>query len=232
MTQSRVMTYNIFMGGRRGAALQEVVRGVAPDVLLVNESPKMPLLWKRQCLKLADKWDMQFVGGGRKAGSNMVTVGPGVRVKSVHASVFKTPLFQPRRGIVAVQLSAEGRLFGVVSCHLSLERKRRIREVEEIIAAADRLRGLVVVAGDLNEKPGGPCWKRLKQAGFIDHGTNFIDHGTKQWLTFPAEEPETRIDALLVRGNARVLHHGDPGVPIELQKDASDHRGVLAVLEI
>ena len=33
------MTYNIFMGGRKGAALHEVIREAAPDVLLVNEIP-------------------------------------------------------------------------------------------------------------------------------------------------------------------------------------------------
>jgi hypothetical protein len=35
-----------------------------------------------------------------------------------------------------------------------------------------------------------------------------------------------------VRGAARLLHHGDPGVDEELQARASDHRGVLAVLDV
>lgn len=224
MAQARVMTYNIYMGGRKGAALHQVVRGVAPDVLLVNESPKTPFLWKRRCQNLAEQWDMRFIGGGRKAGSNMITVGNGVQVKKVDAQVFRTPLFKPRRGVVSAQLRRDGQLFGVVSCHLSLERDRRLREVELVIASANRLRGPVVVAGDLNERPAGPSWQRLREVGFVDHGS-------KEWLTFPAEEPEARIDALLVRGNAKVAHHGDPGVPIELQIQASDHRGVLAVLD-
>lgn len=225
MAQSRVMTYNIFMGGRKGAALHEVVRGAAPDVLLVNEAPKTPLLWKSRCLRLAEKWGMRFVGGGRRAGSNMVCVRPGVGVKAVHTGVFRTPIFKPRRGIVSVQLRVEGKLFGVVSCHLSLERQRRLEEVEEVIEVANRLRGPVVVGGDLNEAPDGPCWQRLRQAGFVDHGST-------RWLTFPADDPEKRIDALLVRGAATVHHHGDPGVPVELQRRASDHRGVLAVFEL
>ena len=218
------MTYNIFMGGRKGALLHEVVRGAAPDVLLVNESPKLPFLWKRQCLRLADKWGMTCVGGGRKAGSNMITVGPDVRVKSVHTEVFDVPLFKPRRGVVAAQLRKDGQLFGAVACHLSLTREQRAEEVEKVIEIANRLRGPVVLGGDLNEKPNGKSWQRFRDAGFVDHGSN-------QWRTFPAEDPETRIDALLVRGRATALHHGDPGVPIELQKRASDHRGVLAVLD-
>ena len=53
------------------------------------------------------------------------------------------------------------------------------------------------------------------------------------WPTFPASSPETRIDALLVRGTtARVVSHGDPGLPERLLSAASDHRPVLAVLEV
>ena len=225
MAQSRVMTYNICMGGRKGAALHELVRGVKPDVLLVNESPKTPILWKRRCANLAARWNMSFVGGGRQAGSNMVVIGRNVQVKSVHTNVFKTPLFKPRRGVVSVQLRAEGKLFGVVSCHLSLERERRVKEIEQVIAATCRLRGPVIVAGDLNERPDGSSWDRLRQAGFHDHGS-------RAWLTFPSQEPQVRIDALVLRGNGKVLHHGDPGVPLDLQARASDHRPVLAVLEL
>lgn len=219
------MTYNIFMGGRRGAAVHEVVREVAPDVLLVNESPKLPIMWKRQCIRLSEKWGMRFVGGGRKAGSNMIAVSGDVRVKSSTARKLRQPLFKPRRGIAAAQLRVDGKLFGVVSCHLSLTRDGRATEVEQVIAMATTLRGPVVVAGDLNEKPGGPSWQRLQQVGFIDHGT-------KSWWTYPAASPTTRIDALLVRGSVTVEQHGDPGVAAELQVAASDHRAILAVLDL
>jgi endonuclease/exonuclease/phosphatase family metal-dependent hydrolase len=225
MPELRVMTYNIFMGGRRGTPLHELVREVSPDVLLVNESPKLPLVWKRQCKKLADKWRMRFIGGGRKAGSNMVTVAPGIAVKAMSTQIIQQPFLKPRRGLVAAQLRIDGLLFGVVACHLNLSPERRGEETERVIRAADRLRGPVIVAGDLNERPGGPSWAKLRQAGFIDHGS-------QEWLTFPADDPKARIDALLVRGNARVLHHGHPGVPIDLQVEASDHRPVLAVLDI
>jgi hypothetical protein len=68
MTRLSVMTYNILRGGRRGEALHEVVRAVAPDVLLVNECPKTPLLWKSRCEDLVDHWGMRYVAGGRPAG--------------------------------------------------------------------------------------------------------------------------------------------------------------------
>lgn len=225
MSQLRVMTYNIWMAGRGGPALDEVVRGSEADVVLVNESPKTPLLWRSRARALADRWGMRYVAGGRDAGSNMITVTPGVQVKSASTTTIRQPLFQPRRGIAAAQLRVHGRLLGVVSCHLSLDAERRAGEVQQVIAVADRLRGPVLVGGDLNEQPGGPSWQRLRRAGYVDHGS-------KQWPTFPADAPVKRIDALLVRGSVPVLHHGDPGVDESLQGRASDHRAVLAVIDL
>lgn len=225
MTRVRVMTYNIYLGGRRGSALDAVVRQAAPDVLLVNEAPKRILGWKRECRRLADAWGMRMVAGGRPAGSNLVLVAHGVGVKSAGAQVLPQPLFQPRRGVAWAQLRVRGALLGVVSCHLSLDRARREREVTRVIEVAGRLRGPVVVAGDLNETPSGPSWTRLRDA-------RFADHGSRSWLTFPADDPASRIDALLVRGPVTVLEHGDPGVLPDLLAAASDHRPVLAVLDL
>ena len=225
MTRVRVLTYNILMGGRRGAALHEVVREVAPDVLLVNESPKLPIFWKRRCIRLCERWGMRYVGGGRKAGSNMIAVSGDVRVKSVTARKLKQPLFKPRRGIAAAQLRVDGKLFGVVACHLSLTREGRAEEVEQVLAVASTLRGPVIVAGDLNEKPDGPSWQRLQEAGFVDHGS-------KSWKTYPADSPTTRIDALFARGSVKVERHGDPGVDEELLVAASDHRPIFAVIAL
>jgi endonuclease/exonuclease/phosphatase family metal-dependent hydrolase len=225
MTRLRVATYNILMGGRHGALVDQVVHQMAADVLLVNECPKTPVLWRRRIRKLSERWGLRFVTGGRQAGSNMIVVAQGVGVKSAGSEKLRQPLFQPRRGIAWAQLRVEGRLVGVVSCHLSLARERRLQEVERILAVAASLRGPVVMAGDLNEPPIGPSWKRLRDAGFRDHGT-------KDWLTFPAGAPDRRIDALLVRGPARVVQHGDPGLDPDLLAAASDHLPALGVIEL
>jgi len=219
------MTYNILMGGRNGSDLHRVVRAAAPDVLLVNESPKTPLLWKRRCRRLAGAWGMRYVGGGRPAGSNMIAARREVAVKASGSEGIRQPLFQPRRGIAWAQLRVEGRLLGVVCCHLSLDRDRRQREVERVLEVANLLRGPVVIAGDLNEGPGGPVWGRLARAGFVDHGSPRAG-------TFPADGPTKRIDALLVRGSAAVHSHGVPEVDEDLLARASDHRPVLATLEL
>ena len=218
------MTYNIWMGGRGGRLLGEAVREANPDVLLVNETPKTPLRWKRRCRGLADDWGLKYVAGGRDAGSNMILVRPGITVKSSFVTTLPQPFLQPRRGIASAQLRVQGALVGVVSCHLSLDAARRVAEVELVVDVARRLRGPVVVAGDLNEQPGGPSWGRLRAAGYVDHGS-------RSWPTFPADAPAKRIDALLVRGDAHVAQHGDPGVDADLQARASDHRAVLALID-
>src|SRR3954452_7388993 len=74
MVQVRVMTYNIFMGGRRGSALHSVVRASAPDVLVVNEAPKRLFESGRLCRRLSVEWRLRYVAGGRAAGSNMLAV--------------------------------------------------------------------------------------------------------------------------------------------------------------
>lgn len=225
MTRLRVMTYNILLGGTRGEPLHQVVRSVAPDVILVNECPKNPLVWKRGCHGLTDRWGMRYVVGGRPAGSNLIAVSRRVAVKSATQQVLPQPRFQPRRGIAAAQLRVAGQLIGVVSCHLSLDRGRRLHEARRVLEVAQRLRGPLVLAGDLNEPPDGPAWNVFRQAGFADHGS-------PEWQTFPSESPRRRIDALLVRGHLRVLHHGDPGVAPGLLAAASDHRPVVAELDI
>ena len=142
------MTYNILLGGRRGP-LNDVVRRSAPDILLVNEGPKQPFTWRRRCERLAAAWGLRFVAGGRPAGSNLILVRFGIAVKSSGSIRLKQPRFQPRRGAAWAQLRVDGRLMGVVSCHLSLDKVRRTEEVEEVIALASVLRGPVVVAGAL-----------------------------------------------------------------------------------
>lgn len=225
MTQVRVMTYNILMGGRNGSALHRVVRAAAADVLLVNESPKTPVLWKRRCHRLADAWDMSYVAGGRPAGSNMISTAPTVGVKTRGAETLHQPLFQPRRGVAWAQLRVQGRLLGVVCCHLSLDRRRRLREADRVLQIAGRLRGPVVVGGDLNETPDGPVWQKLARAGYVDHAS-------RRDRTYPAHEPVKRIDALLVRGSADVLAHGVPDLDPQLLAAASDHLPLVATLRL
>jgi len=226
----RLLGYNIYRGGLNRRALAEVVRAVDPDLAVVNECPKVPLLWRRDCAALAEEWGMRVVAGGRPAGSNLLLGRPGLEVRRTVATRIPQPSMAPRRGVVAAQLRVEGRLLGVVGCHLSLDREGHETEVRAVLEAARGLRGPVLLAGDLNEAPGGGSWTRFARAGFVDPAASVPDE--QQWSTFPAASPRKRIDAVLVRGQVSVRHLGDPGVPAALLARASDHRPVLLDLDL
>lgn len=222
MTSVRLLTYNV-LGGKARVALRSVVQAVAPDVMVANESPQVPLLWRWQCPSLARDWDLQHVAGGRNAGRNMICAQHHIGVAQTHVQRIKQPRFAPIRGVVSAQLQVDSHRFGVVGCHLGLDPESRVTQVQRVLRAAERLEGPVVVAGDLNEPPKGPAWQALRDAGFADHGD-------PEDLTFPAEHPTKRIDALLVRGDVKVGRHRIPGIQPELLRLASDHLPVVATL--
>jgi endonuclease/exonuclease/phosphatase family metal-dependent hydrolase len=222
MTSVRVLTYNV-LGGKAKVALRSVVRAINTDVMVANESPQMPLLWRWQCPSLARQWDLQHVAGGRNAGRNMICAQHHIGVADTSVQRIKQSALHPIRGVVAAQLQADSHRFGVVGCHLGLDPDARESQVEQVLRAADQLQGPVVVAGDLNEPPKGPSWEAFRAAGFADHGD-------AEDFTFPAEHPTKRIDALLVRGDVRVSRHRIPGIQPELLRLASDHLPVVATL--
>jgi endonuclease/exonuclease/phosphatase family metal-dependent hydrolase len=222
MTSVRLLTYNI-LGGKSRVALRSVVHSIEPEVMVVNETPQTPLLWRLQCPSLARHWGMQHIAGGRNAGRNMICAQHHIGVAETYVERTKLPFLQPIRGIVSAQLQADSHRFGVVGVHLGLDPELREAQVLRVLRAAERLHGPVVVAGDLNEPPKGPSWEALRAAGFVDHGD-------AEDYTYPAEHPAKRVDALLVRGDARVSRHRIPGLQPELLRLASDHLPVAATL--
>lgn len=215
------MTYNIWWPRNR-AGVAEVVTSCAPDVLLVQETPKAVLVWRWQCERLAKEWGLRRVVGGRDAGSNMICVSPRVRVLETSAQRVPQPLFQPRRGIATAQCVVDGLEFGVVCAHLSMLAQSRPVEAMRLLAAANRLRGPVLLGGDLNERPGRPAWAVLREAGFVDHAR-------ADDMTYSSVDPRRRIDALLVRGFG-AERVAVPELPSDLDATASDHLPVMATL--
>ncbi len=222
-TTVTVVSYNI-RGGAAHSALAQVVAAMSPDVLVANEAPKLPLLWHRQCATLAEEWRLRRVAGGRDAGQNLLCGSDRVHVVESAARRLRQPRFAPIRGIVWAQCLADNAPFGVVGVHLSLVAERRPAEARAAIAVADRLRGPVVVCGDLNESPGQPAWRHFEAAGYADAAP-------RPEATFSSNDPRKRIDAVLVRGG-RLVSYGVPPLPGNLYRQASDHLPVRAVLEL
>jgi endonuclease/exonuclease/phosphatase family metal-dependent hydrolase len=222
-TTVTVVAYNVHGGSARGP-LAQVVTALKPDVLVVNESPKLPLVWRWQCDRLAREWGLGRVAGGRNAGQNLLCASDRVEVLDSAASRLPQPLLKPIRGIVSAQCAIGGRPFGVVGVHLSLLPDRRAAEARAAVAVAAGFGGPVVVCGDLNERPGRPAWQQFAAAGFADVGA-------ASGPTFSSADPRKRIDAILIRAG-RVISYGVPSLPPSLYSQASDHLPVCAVLEL
>jgi endonuclease/exonuclease/phosphatase family metal-dependent hydrolase len=132
-----------------------------------------------------------------------------------------------QRGLAVATLDVNGARFRVASIHLGLDADERGRHVEEILPHLDALSAPhVVVAGDVNETPEGPAWRRL--------GDRFVDAYAEapygDGITFSTRNPRRRIDAVFVDRAIEVVSCGVPDLPN--QELASDHRPLLAVLRI
>ncbi|NTW40855.1 MAG: hypothetical protein HGA44_13405 [Cellulomonadaceae bacterium] len=110
----------------------------------------------------------------------------------------------------------------VVSVHLGLDPTERAMHVGLLLAELGASDAPCVVAGDLNERPGGASWRRLL-AGLRDAAPHVGP-------TFPAVSPAHRIDAVLVAGGLRV--DSARVVAGESTQRASDHLPVVVDLTI
>lgn len=226
MTPVRVMAYSIVSGRRHGPSMREVVRGVAPDVLLASGGPRTPVVWSRQASRLAESWRLRLVAGGPAAGANMVLTGAAGVVKSAGDEVLSRRPLTARRGLAWAQLrSRDGVLFGVVACRLSLDPATRLGELDHVVRAVGHLRGPVVVAGDMDEPPDGPTRCRLRELGFTDQLPEPEPTGS-------AGPPGERGTAVLVRGAAACMEDLTSDVPSELIASAGGRRPLVVVVDV
>jgi endonuclease/exonuclease/phosphatase family metal-dependent hydrolase len=179
----RVMSYNVRGLKDDRAVLVEVLRAAEPDVVALQEPPRGPLGGPR-LRRLAQDAGLEVAVSGGGARTTALLVRPGRTV--THPATMRLPsaFLRTRRGIALAEV--DGLL--VVSVHLGLsarERSRQLVRLVPVVAAAPA----VVLAGDLNEGPGGPVWRRL--------ALHLRDLAPSSGPTYPAREPRARIDAVL-----------------------------------
>lgn len=118
---------------------------------------------------------------------------------------------RPHRRDAAIVTLASG--LEVCAIHLGLAGDERTRHAGELL---ETLGTQSIVAGDVNEPPGGPVGELL--------GARYNDACPDGAPTFPASEPTARIDVVLVT----------PGIAITscrvVATSASDHRAVVVDL--
>ena len=224
----RLLTYNVRSLRDDRDAVARVIRSAAPDVVCVQEAPRFAR-WRSRCAALARTSGLVVVGGGRRAGANLVLSTLGVDVVGVADEPFSTDPGLHRRGAVVATLRYQGITFAVAGTHLDLKPEPRLRHVDELDAAIDRHvpAGVgAIVCADVNDHPGSPTWLALSRR----RHDAWAVAGSGDGYTSTAARPHQRIDAVFVPEgvtvrSAQVLDHPDVAA-------ASDHRPLLVELEL
>ena len=205
MPAVRIASYNTrdFLDDHRLAA--RVVRAVDPDVLCLQEVPRRLLAGPRVA-RFAERCEMRWPGAHR--GSGGTTIFTSSRVDVLEAHHGRLPVRWPdrTRGYAVARVAlAGGRELTAVSVHLGLRPQQRVAHTELVLGAlAGRMP--LVVAGDLNEGPGGAAWQRLEAAGLLRAVTPPAP-------TYPAHAPRRRLDVVFASPGLRVLAHREVLVP-------------------
>jgi endonuclease/exonuclease/phosphatase family metal-dependent hydrolase len=188
----RVLSYNVHRWGDDRAALARVVRACAPDVMLVQEAPTW---WgtRRKRRAMAASFGMRYVAASAR---NAILVADGTDlVEPLHWRIWR-PFVRRRLNLIATQLpggAVGGRVtlgstnLALIVCHLGLHIRGRRHELEQVLRGCRSFNLPYLLAGDLNEEPDGPVWKRLAAEGLTDLGA---DAGP----TYSSSNPHKRID--------------------------------------
>ncbi|MBE3009245.1 endonuclease/exonuclease/phosphatase family protein [Microbispora sp. NEAU-D428] len=238
----RVATYNVrgLKDDRR--ALVRVIRALRPDVLCLQEAPRLPG-WRRERRALARAAGLSVAAGGR-VGGTAVLIAPAVRLLRGRGHRLRWFAGLEWRSIalavVEKTVEKDRERYAVCSAHLDLHAGARLSHAAQIVPllerAARQYGAAPVLAGDLNETPGAPVWRLL--AGRYTDGLSAV-RGAEPRIgaegddggggaTFPARAPRVRIDAIFTGPGLTVVSYGGADVPAEDLAAASDHRPVVA----
>ncbi|GAA4230197.1 endonuclease/exonuclease/phosphatase family protein [Actinomadura meridiana] len=225
-----VLSYNLRSLRDDPSAVARVVRTIAPDVACLQEVPRF-WTWRLQRRRLANACGMTIAAGRRACGLAVFTA-PHVRRVTREFHLLTPDKDLHRRALAVAVLEINGTRLIAASTHLDLKDEPRQRHAQEILAhlarAKARHQAPVVLAGDINEEPGGPTWTAL-----TSHFHDAYERApTNAELTFTARTPTRRIDAIFTDPTIQVTACGVPTGESLLADypQATDHRPVLADL--
>jgi len=225
----RVLSYNIRSMRDDEDALARVIRACAPDLVFVQEAPRF-FRWRKHAARLAAKSELVMLSGGATAAGPMLLCSLRATVERTEDVLLPLTPGLHRRGLATAVVRFAGARVGLISCHLSLRKDERYEQAGMVL---DRVAALgtphALVAGDLNERPGGPAFTRL--ATELRDGWAVSPWGG-EYTSTPAD-PHQRIDAILATPGVEFLGCGVPPHldPKDL-RTATDHLPVLAAVRV
>lgn len=220
------MSWNVHHLSGDPLAVRRVLRSACPDLVCLQESPRLYGSGRRLA-SIARDCGLRYVTGGRSAAANAILCSQ--RVRAGEPQEYMHPMGpwariagQRRGGVLATVTEPGCRPVRVAGVHLGLDRAERLRQVQDLIARLATARLPVIVAGDLNEPPGGPAWQALSAI--------VADPAPQAGATFSSGHPRRRIDAVLTGPGVETLEYGQWHPGDRDARLASDHLPVLAVL--
>ena len=223
----RVLSYNVRSMRDDPRALAAVIRAAEPDLVCVQEAPRF-LRWRSKCAALARTSGLVVLTGGRPAGAMLLLGRLGVEVHATRDLLLSRTPGLHQRGLAVAEVTVGGARLVVASLHLGLQADERLRHVDEVVAAVADYEAPVLLAGDVNERPGEPAWSLLAET--YQDAWQAAGNDPAAGLTYRSDAPYERIDGIFADRRLQVLSCEVPSVP-EVAK-ASDHRPVLAVLAL
>jgi endonuclease/exonuclease/phosphatase family metal-dependent hydrolase len=225
VTGLRLLSWNVRDLLGDPLAVARVLRSADADLVCLQEAPRWPGSLPRLAA-LARSAGLLAVAGGRASAGTAILCS--ARVDVLTAAATRLPvtgrLTRPRGVATAVVRLPGGPALAVASVHLPLEPDRRVQHagrIQRLLAGS----GLpAVLAGDLNEPPGGPAWQACSPL--------LADPWPGAGPTFPARRPTRRIDAVLAGRGVRVAAEPQWRPDTRDVLLASDHLPVLAVIDL
>jgi len=220
------------------SALRELLRTAAADVVCLQEVPTHVLAGHRLG-DLAAATGLWVAASGRAGAGTAVLTAARVDVRAGSVRELPTARWRGRRpvrrrwtaeAVVRVPLAGGWSLEVLVrSVHLGLEPGERFDHVTRLLPGTPVpgpcgpwSDAPLVLAGDLNEEPGGPVHQRLST---VLQDTAEI--AGQPFPTFPARAPRRRLDLVLVDRHLGVAGVSTPAGDVVA---ATDHLAVVADL--
>lgn len=244
----KLLSYNIRFGGRRREReLAEVIRAVAPDLVVFQEAIDPEVI-----SRLAVATDLPFWAARREHSIGYIS---GLEI--THHE-WHYPAGAKHSFLEIVLAGSETRIFGLhlTSMFSKWSERRRVREIRSLLKSIERHEeGFHVLVGDFNTLAPGeildvrrmPAWIRglvwlsgrdiqretiqlMRDSGYVD-GYRLL-HPSEKGYTFPVWDPHLRLDyVFLPAGFADRLVYCDVINQHDKAVRASDHFPLLAHLD-
>jgi len=221
----RLLSYNVHRLSGDLGALVRVIRGVAPDVVFIQEAPRR-FRWRYRCAELARWCGMFAASGGGVALGNLLMVSQRVAVHEAWSMRYPLTPGRHMRGAAFARCSVGSSRFLLAGSHLSTDPAERPVQAALLRAALSNTEEPVLLGVDVNETTSGLAWRTLAD-GRQDAAT-LADLAALP--TFSVRSPRRRIDAIFTDSRCQVLRYevlDSPDV-----RRASDHFPLVAEVEV